>query len=74
MLAKKSLLSHCNSLPICKGTAGQWMIKCGGSRKDSNKSYYNDQHKNPEAITYRETNACLEDLARELAGKRYATT
>ena len=52
-IPEENLLAHRISLPICKRTAHQWMIKCGGSRKDSLKTYYNDHHENSEVVSYR---------------------
>merc|ERR1711972_639534 len=39
---------------LCKIMAWLWMKKCGGSRMDTKKSYYNDQHQDPEVVRYRQ--------------------
>ena len=40
-------------LPVSHDTVHNWMKKCGASRMDNKKTYYNDQHQNPQVINYR---------------------
>ena len=52
---QETLLAHRISLPIARSTAYEWMLKCNGSRTDSEKTYYNDYHQHSEVIEQRTT-------------------
>ena len=51
---ESTLRAHGISLPISKDTAHCWMLKCSAGRRDTKKTYYNNQHQNKEVLAHRD--------------------